>query len=77
MRVTGDLSFSGSFLAAFSLEAWVFSRVLRLLRPKHTLMNVIVFMPFKVDARCIHTIFERLRCLLVLQGFPEFQWNRM
>jgi hypothetical protein len=51
VHVTGDLSFSRSSLAAFSLEAWVFSRVLRLLQPKLTLINFIAVMPFKVDTR--------------------------
>jgi hypothetical protein len=78
MRVTGDLSFLGSFLAAFSLEAWVFSRVLRLLRPKLTLMKVIVFMPFKVDTRYIHV--KNLanttssKCVYIVKSVSTLLW---
>jgi len=53
-RITSDLFFSGSSLAAFSLEVWVFSRVLRLLQPKLIPVSFVMFMSFKGDACCVH-----------------------
>jgi hypothetical protein len=48
IHVTGDFSFSESSLVAFSLEVWVFLRVLRLLQPKLALLNVNVFYLLKL-----------------------------